>query len=125
VAAADAHAIVTGEVLGQKSSQTGPNLAVTDAAVDRPIHRPLLTRDKADVTDQARRIGTFDDSTLPVGCDRIAPAHPETNATIAAVRAAEPDDLLARAERAARERRRTVAVRPTRDRSVDDHRPPR
>lgn len=107
---ADAHAVVTGEVLGQKSSQTGPNLAVTDAAVDLPIHRPLLTRDKADVTAQARRIGTYDDSTLPVGCDRVAPTHPATNATIEAVLAAEPDDLLVRAERSARERCRVVSL---------------
>jgi thiamine biosynthesis protein ThiI len=92
-----AHSLTTGESLGQKSSQTGPNLAVTDAAVSLPVHRPLLTRDKNDVTEQARRIGTFDDSTLPVGCERVAPPHPETNATLAAVVAAEPEDLLERA----------------------------
>ncbi|MFC5366839.1 tRNA sulfurtransferase [Salinirubrum litoreum] len=93
----EAHSVTTGESLGQKSSQTGPNLAVTDAAVSLPVHRPLLTRDKNDVTEQARRIGTFDDSTLPVGCERVAPPHPETNATLAAVVAAEPEDLLERA----------------------------
>jgi thiamine biosynthesis protein ThiI len=93
----DAHAVVTGESLGQKSSQTGPNLAVTDAAVDRPVHRPLLTRDKTDVEARARAVGTYRDSTLPAGCERVAPPHPETNASLAAVRAAEPDDLLARA----------------------------
>ncbi|WP_143423281.1 tRNA uracil 4-sulfurtransferase ThiI [Halegenticoccus soli] len=92
-----AHSIVTGESLGQKSSQTGPNLAVTDAAVTLPVHRPLLTRDKTDITDAARRIGTFDDSTLPVGCERVAPTHPETNATLSAVEAAEPADLFERA----------------------------
>jgi thiamine biosynthesis protein ThiI len=93
----DAHSVATGESLGQKSSQTGANLAVTDAAVSLPVHRPLLTRDKNDVTEQARRIGTFDDSTLPVGCERVAPPHPETNARLAEVVAAEPDDLLTRA----------------------------
>ncbi len=34
-----AHSVATGEALGQKSSQTGANLAVTDAAVSRPVHR--------------------------------------------------------------------------------------
>ncbi|MFB6081056.1 MAG: tRNA sulfurtransferase [Haloferacaceae archaeon] len=99
---ADARAVVTGESLGQKSSQTGPNLAVTDAAVDRPVHRPLLTRDKAEVVDAAGDLGTFEDATVTAGCQRVAPAHPETNATLAAVVAAEPDDLLARARRAGR-----------------------
>jgi thiamine biosynthesis protein ThiI len=92
-----AHSVTTGESLGQKSSQTGSNLAVTDAVVSLPVHRPLLTRDKNDVTEQARQVGTFDDSTLPVGCERVAPPHPETNATLAEVVAAEPDDLLDRA----------------------------
>jgi thiamine biosynthesis protein ThiI len=99
----DAHAVATGESLGQKSSQTGPNLAVTAAAVDRPVHRPLLTWDKETVVAAARDLGTFADATLPVGCDRIAPPHPETAATLAAVEAAEPDDLLAHADRVARD----------------------
>ncbi|MFB6304397.1 MAG: tRNA sulfurtransferase [Haloferacaceae archaeon] len=96
----DAPALVTGEAIGQKSSQTGPNLAVTDTAVDRPVHRPLLTWDKEDVVDEARRIGTFEDATVSAGCTRVAPDHPETNATLDAVRAAEPDDLLDRARAA-------------------------
>ncbi|MFC4358935.1 tRNA sulfurtransferase [Halobium salinum] len=95
-------AVATGESLGQKSSQTGTNLAVTDAAATLPVYRPLLTRDKSDITEQARRIGTFADSTLPVGCERVAPAHPETGASLATVEAAEPDDLLERAVRLAR-----------------------
>jgi thiamine biosynthesis protein ThiI len=98
-----AHAVATGESIGQKSSQTGPNLAVTDAAVDRPVHRPLLTWDKTDIVAAARDLGTFDDATLPVGCERVAPSHPETAATLAAVRAVEPDDFLERAASLARE----------------------
>jgi thiamine biosynthesis protein ThiI len=91
--------------VGQKSSQTGPNLAVTSAAVDRPIHRPLLTWDKTDVVAAARELGTFDDATLPVGCERVAPPHPETAAARAAVEAAEPDDLLDHAAAVARDAR--------------------
>jgi thiamine biosynthesis protein ThiI len=95
---AGAVGIVTGESVGQKSSQTTANLAVTDAATDLPVHRPLLTRDKTDITEQADAIGTFADSTIPAGCDRIAPEYPETNASLDAIRAVEPDDLFERAE---------------------------
>jgi thiamine biosynthesis protein ThiI len=109
-ASLDAHSLVTGESMGQKSSQTGVNLSVTDAAVDRPVHRPLLTWDKTDVVAAARDLGTYDDATLPVGCERVAPSRPETYATLAAVESAEPDDLLARARRAAR---RATVVRTT------------
>ena len=89
--------IVTGEALGQKSSQTAANLAVTDAAVDLPVHRPLLAWDKADIVERARDIGTYDESSIPVGCERLDPPFPATGAVPAAVDAAEPDDLLARA----------------------------
>jgi thiamine biosynthesis protein ThiI len=100
---ADAHSLATGEAAGQKSSQTGANLAVTDAAASRPVHRPLLAADKADIVAAARALGTYDGSTVPVGCERIAPPHPETNATRAAIVAAEPDDLLDAARQAGRD----------------------
>lgn len=99
-----AHSLATGESVGQKSSQTGPNLRTTDAAADRPVHRPLLTRDKPEIVEQARDIGTFVDATMDVGCERVAPEYPETNATVEQVAAAEPDDLLERAEALAAKR---------------------
>ena len=89
--------VVTGEAVGQKSSQTAANLAVTDAAVDCPVHRPLFAWDKPDILDRAREIGTHEDSSIPVGCERLDPPFPETAATLAAVEAAEPADLLDRA----------------------------
>jgi thiamine biosynthesis protein ThiI len=98
----NAHSLATGEAAGQKSSQTGANLAVTDAAVSLPVHRPLIGADKADIVAEARMLGTYDGSTVPVGCERIAPPHPETNATRSAVAAAEPDDLLDTAREAGR-----------------------
>ena len=100
--ATGAHSLATGEAAGQKSSQTGANLAVTDAAASRPVHRPLLSVDKADIVAEARALGTYDGSTVPVGCERIAPPHPETGATRSAVAAAEPDDLLGTAREAGR-----------------------
>ncbi len=89
--------VVTGEAIGQKSSQTSANIAVTDAATSLPVHRPLLAMDKADITNLARRIGTFEDATVDTGCNRVAPELPETNADIEALRAAEPADLFERA----------------------------
>ncbi|MFC7142604.1 tRNA sulfurtransferase [Halosimplex aquaticum] len=94
--------IVTGESIGQKSSQTSANLAVTSAAVDLPVHRPLVTVDKTDITHRADDIGTFHESTIPAGCDRLAPEYPETRARLADIEEREPDDL--------RERARAVAA---------------
>ena len=93
--------IVTGEAIGQKSSQTAQNLAVTDPATSLPVLRPLLTADKTDIVDRARKIGTFDDATIPAGCNRIAPARPETNGRLDGLLASEPDDLFDHAEAAA------------------------
>ena len=98
---ADATGIVTGEAIGQKSSQTARNLGVTSTATEMPILRPLLTMDKSAITERARRIGTFRDSTIPAGCNRIAPDYPETNATAEIVDNAEPEGLYERAARAA------------------------
>ena len=97
----DAVGIVTGEAIGQKSSQTTANLTVTDAAVDLPVHRPLLTRDKTDIMNQGRELGTYEDSSIDTGCNRVAPSYPETNATIDQVESAEPEGLLDRARSAA------------------------
>ncbi|WP_135822642.1 tRNA sulfurtransferase [Halostella litorea] len=96
-----AHGLVTGEAIGQKSSQTARNFGVTSRAADLPVHRPLLTLDKQDIVERAREIGTFRDSTIPAGCNRFAPDQAETNARIDPLRRAEPDDLFERAERAA------------------------
>jgi thiamine biosynthesis protein ThiI len=111
----DASGIVTGEVVGQKSSQTGRNLKLTSAAVDLPVHRPLLTVDKSEIADRARDIGTFDDSTIPAGCNRVAPDSPETNGRLDRLRAVEPADLFDRAREAAR---RVEVMAPESDRTV-------
>jgi len=99
----DAVGIVSGEAIGQKSSQTTANLAATDGVTDLPIHRPLLTMDKTDIIEAARDLETYDDATVPAGCNRVAPSRPETAGTPASVTAVEPDELLAMAESAARD----------------------
>ncbi len=97
----DADGVVTGESLGQKSSQTARNLAVTSAATDLPVHRPLVTWDKTDIEARARAIGTYDDATVPAGCDSVVPDNPETEGRLEGLARVEPDDLFALAEAAA------------------------
>jgi len=86
--------IVTGEAIGQKSSQTTANLGVVDRASDLPVHRPLLTWDKQEIIQAARDVGTYRDSTIEVGCNRLAPSQPLTAAPIESVRKDEPEDLF-------------------------------
>jgi thiamine biosynthesis protein ThiI len=62
-----AHALVTGETLGQVASQTLTNLAILDTVVSVPIFRPLIGMDKTETMDLARRIGTYDVSSKDVG----------------------------------------------------------
>lgn len=58
-------ALVTGESLGQVASQTLENMTCIGAAAELPVIRPLACFDKEEAIDIARRIGTFDLSTLP------------------------------------------------------------
>lgn len=100
-----AYGIVTGEALGQKSSQTAANLAVTSEATALPVLRPLLTMDKQDIVARARVIDTFVDSTIPAGCNRFAPNQAETHSSLAEQLEREPDALLEWAREAASESR--------------------
>ena len=86
--------ISTGESIGQKSSQTGANLAATATATPYPIHRPLLNYDKEEIISQAKAIGTYEESSIVAGCNRVAPSFPQTAATVADVIEAEPTGLL-------------------------------
>ena len=51
-------ALVTGEAVGQVSSQTLTNLAVIDSVTDSLVLRPLIAMDKQDIIDVSIRIGT-------------------------------------------------------------------
>jgi tRNA uracil 4-sulfurtransferase len=86
-----ARALVTGESLGQVASQTLDNVAVIDEAARGPVLRPLIGMDKEEITREARRIGTFDVSTLPDQdcCQLFVPKSPATAATADEVRRAE------------------------------------
>jgi thiamine biosynthesis protein ThiI len=76
--------LVTGDSLGQVSSQTLTNLAALDDAVSLPILRPLIGWDKTEIMAEARRIGTLQISELPDQdcCTLLTPRRVETRAKI-------------------------------------------
>jgi thiamine biosynthesis protein ThiI len=88
-----AHALVTGDSVGQVASQTIANLSVIDAVATMPVLRPLIGFDKEEITAEAQRIGTYDTSILPDDdcCTLFTPKFPATRATRAAVEAAEAE----------------------------------
>lgn len=53
----NAPALVTGEAVGQVSSQTLTNLAVIDEVCDHLVMRPLVVMDKPDIIAMSRKIG--------------------------------------------------------------------
>ncbi|PJG81945.1 tRNA uracil 4-sulfurtransferase ThiI [Caviibacterium pharyngocola] len=75
-------AIVTGEALGQVSSQTLTNLRLIDEAADTLVLRPLITHDKEQIIAMAKHIGTDDIAkSMPEFCGVIS-----KNPTVKAVR---------------------------------------
>lgn len=87
-------ALCTGEMLGQVASQTLGNLRLVDALTDRIVLRPLMTHDKQESIDLARRIGTYETSIAPYDdcCALFLADFPATKASPAIVRRQE--DLL-------------------------------
>ncbi|MFB6180838.1 MAG: tRNA sulfurtransferase, partial [Candidatus Nanohalobium sp.] len=70
--------LVTGESMGQKSSQTGQNLEITSSQVSKPVHRPLIGRCKNSVSEEARKIGTFEKASINSACRSLSPQNPST-----------------------------------------------
>jgi thiamine biosynthesis protein ThiI len=77
-----AHALVTGDSLGQVASQTLENLRAINEGLQLPVLRPLIGFDKEEIVDQAKRIGTYALSILPDQdcCTLFVPRHPQTRA---------------------------------------------
>jgi tRNA uracil 4-sulfurtransferase len=106
-----AAALVTGDSLGQVSSQTLTNITALDDAVQLPILRPLIGLDKAEIITEARRIETLAISELPDQdcCSLLTPRQVETRARIEDLRRIEArldaDDLAEELAAAAQEHR--------------------
>ncbi|HDR1157008.1 TPA: tRNA 4-thiouridine(8) synthase ThiI [Pasteurella multocida] len=76
-------AIVTGEALGQVSSQTLTNLRLIDEASESLVLRPLITHDKEQIIAMAKEIGTDDIAkSMPEFCGVIS-----KNPTVKAIKA--------------------------------------
>ena len=84
-------ALITGESLGQVASQTLESLCATNDAVSLPVFRPLIGFDKEDITNVARKIGTFETSIQPYEdcCTVFVPQHPVTKPRLADIRKSE------------------------------------
>ena len=66
-------ALVTGESIGQVSSQTLANLSVIDRVTETLIIRPLIQHDKQDIINIARKIGTAEMAeSMPEYCGVIS-----------------------------------------------------
>lgn len=86
-----AKALVTGESLGQVSSQTLTNITTIEAAAAKPILRPLIGMDKQEIISLARAIGTYEVSIQPHDdcCSLLMPRRPATRSTPEELEAAE------------------------------------
>ncbi|MDO5063346.1 MAG: tRNA uracil 4-sulfurtransferase ThiI [Peptostreptococcaceae bacterium] len=74
-------ALVTGESIGQVASQTIEGLTATNKAVEfLPVIRPLISYDKEEIIDIAKKINTFETSIIPEEdcCTVFLPKHPAT-----------------------------------------------
>ncbi len=100
-----AHALVTGDVVGQVASQTLENLAVTGQVASMPLFRPLIGMDKDEITAEAQGIGSYPISIIPDEdcCTLFTPRNPQTRAKLEEVERAEQalpiEDLVQRAVR--------------------------
>jgi len=81
-------ALVTGESLGQVSSQTLTNLEVINEIVTLPVLRPLIGMDKEEIISIAKKIGTFEISIKPQEdcCLLFVPPHPTAQADLEKVK---------------------------------------
>ncbi len=76
----EALALVTGDSLGQVSSQTLGNLDTISRAATLPVLRPLIGMDKAEIVDLAQALSTYEISIEPDDdcCSFLMPRRPAT-----------------------------------------------
>lgn len=76
----DGLAIITGESLGQVASQTLESMYAINDVTNTPVLRPLITMDKSEIIEIARKIDTHDISIRPFEdcCTVFVPASPKT-----------------------------------------------
>ncbi len=101
--AVGADALVTGEAVGQASSQTLSNLHSLETAAEHPVLRPVIGWDKSEIVAETRRMGTYGLSERIKEYCAIAPGKPAVTSDRARVEALEAgvdpaplEDALAR-----------------------------
>ena len=81
-------ALITGESLGQVSSQTMTNLGIIEESVKMPVLRPLIGLDKEEIITLAKKIGTYEISIKPQEdcCSLFVPKHPTASGKLEIVK---------------------------------------
>lgn len=93
-------ALITGESVAQVASQTLESIQVINDVVRLPVLRPVVTMDKVEIVELARRIETYETSVEPYQdcCALFVSKHPKTRPTLKQAEAAESgldvDDLV-------------------------------
>ncbi len=88
----DCQCIITGESIGQVSSQTVQSLSVIDLAADKlPVMRPCIGMDKQEIIDLSEKIGTYETSIQPYEdcCTTFVAKHPVTRPKLEAIEKSE------------------------------------
>lgn len=87
----DCQCIVTGESIGQVSSQTVASLCVINEVATMPIFRPCIGMDKQEIVDISEKIGTYETSILPYEdcCTTFVAKHPVTKPVLSVVEKSE------------------------------------
>lgn len=82
---------VTGESIGQVSSQTVHSLYVINQVSTMPVFRPCIGMDKQEIVDISEKIGTYETSILPYEdcCTTFVAKHPVTKPKLEAIEASE------------------------------------
>ena len=77
-------AISSGESIGQVASQTIESMNVINDVTNIPVIRPLVTTDKLDIIELARKLETYDISIRPYEdcCTIFAPKNPKTKPSL-------------------------------------------
>ena len=77
-------AVSSGESVGQVASQTIDSMNVINEVTNTPILRPLVTYDKLDIIELARKIDTYEISIRPFEdcCTIFAPKNPKTKPSL-------------------------------------------
>lgn len=89
----DHKALITGENLGQVASQTLEGIRSTDDAAELPVLRPLITMDKNEIIEIAKKINTYKISIRPYEdcCTVFVPEEPVTKPILKIVKNVEKE----------------------------------